>query len=201
MTRAALFWAGLALMPAGAWAQDHPVVQPTRDVAVTYRLEGAAADVLPGGVPGEPTGPLRLFWDAAGHRMRVEAEGRSQTLLVDLRAPRALVVDSGLRSALALPVRDADLRVLTMSGVTMTRQGQDTVAGLPCTTWAVHDRRGNGVVCWTADGVPLRAAGEVDGRRGSFTATTVSYAPQPGALFAVPAGYMSLSIPSFGRPR
>ena len=173
------------------------MLQPARDVAVTYRLDGAAADILPGG----PVGALRLFWDAAGQRMRLEADGRPQTLLVDLRARGAQIVDSGLRSYVALPVRDAEMQAITLSGAQMTRQGAETIATLACTVWAVQSPRGTGTVCLTADGVALRATGDVDGRRGGFTATDVRYAAQPARLFQVPAGYMSFSIPGLGRPR
>ena len=178
-------------------AQERPVLQPTQDVAITYRLDGAAADILPGG----PAGALRLFWDAQGQRMRLEADGRPQALLVDLQARGAQIVDSGLRSYVALPVRDAEMQAITLSGAQMIRRGTETVAGLTCTVWGVQSPRGNGTVCMTADGVALRATGDVDGRRGGFTAMDVRYAEQPSRLFQVPAGYMSFSIPGLGRPR
>lgn len=175
--------------------EDRPLVQPSRDVAVTYRVEGAAASVVPGGIPGA----LRLSWDAAGQRLRAEPEGRTQTIIVNLRAHSAQLMDSILRSALTLPVQDGDLQPLTLDGARLTQRGTDTVAGLPCTTWAVQSRRGAGTVCFTADGVALRADGQVDGQHGAFTASSVSYGPQPDELFRVPAEYLQLSIPKFGR--
>lgn len=188
--------AGLLLAaPFAIRAQDRPRVQPSRDVTVTYRVEGAAASVVPGGIPGA----LRLSWDAAGQRLRAEPEGRTQAIIVDLRAHSAQVMDSMLRSALTLPVRDGDLQPLTLDGARLTQRGTDTVAGLPCTTWAVQSPRGAGTVCFTADGVALRADGQVDGQHGTFTASSVSYGPQPDELFRVPAEYMQLSIPKFSR--
>ena len=187
----------LAVWAGPAMAQERPLLQPTQDVAITYRLDGAAADILPGG----PAGALRLFWDAQGQRMRLEADGRPQALLVDLQTRGAQIVDSGLRSYVALPVRDAEMQAITLSGAQMTRRGTETVAGLTCTVWAVQSPRGSGTVCMTADGVALRATGDVDGRRGGFTAMDVRYAEQPVRLFQVPAGYMSFSIPGLGRPR
>lgn len=199
MTRhAALALGGLlATLPATARAQDRPRIQPSRDVAVTYRLEGDAASAVPGGVPGA----LRLSWDAAGQRLRAEPEGRTQAVIVDLRAHSAQMVDATLRSALTLPVRDADLQPLTLDGARLTRRGDAVVAGLPCTDWAVQSPRGAGTVCLTADGVALRAEGEVDGRRGSFTAWSVSYGPQRDELFRVPADYMQFSLPKIGRAK
>ncbi|MBC7799642.1 MAG: hypothetical protein H7Z10_03390, partial [Gemmatimonadaceae bacterium] len=58
-----------------------------------------------------------------------------------------------------------------------------------------------GTVCLTPDGVPLRADGDVDGRRGTFTAVDVDYGPIADDLFRVPSGYMQLSLPNFGRMR
>ena len=180
-----------------ASAQDRPRIQPTRDVAVAYRVEGAAASVVPGGIPGA----LRLSWDAEGQRLRAEPEGRSQAVIVDLRAPSARILDTVLRSAMTLPVREGDLQPLTLEGARMTRRGTETVAGLSCVVWAVQSSRGSGTVCLTPDGVALRAEGDVDGRRGAFTALSVTYGPLPDDLFQVPAGYMQVSIPNFGRFR
>ena len=188
----------LAGPPAGgAAAQARPRLQPDRDVTVTYQVEGAAASAVPGGIPGA----LRLSWDAEGQRLRAEPEGRTQAVLVDFRAEAAQVLDATLRSALSLPVREGDLQPLTLQGARLTRRGNDAVAGLPCTAWDVQSGRGNGVVCLTADGVALRASGEVDGRRGAFTALSVAYGALPDELFSVPPGYMQLSLPSFGRFR
>ncbi len=194
MMRRAVF-ALTGMLAAAAPAQERPLIQPSRDVSVTYRVEGAAATVVPGGIPNA----LRLSWDAAGQRLRAEPEGRTQAVIVDLRTHSALVMDTALRSALTLPTRDSDLQPLTLEGARLTRRNEAVVAGLPCTNWAVQSSRGNGTVCLTADGVALRADGEVDGRHGTFTALNVSYGPVRDDLFRVPADFMQLSLPSFGR--
>lgn len=195
MTRcAAAIVVGLLISGAAA-AQDRPLIQPSRDVAVRYRVEGAAASVVPGGIPNA----LLLSWDAAGQRLRAEPEGRTQAVIVDLRAHSAQVVDTMLRSALTLPTRDSDFQPLTLEGARLTRRNEAVVAGLPCTNWAVQSSRGNGTVCLTADGVALRADGDVDGRHGTFTASSVSYGPVRDDLFRVPADFMQLNFPKFGR--
>ena len=188
-TAAGLLAAGTVL------AQDRPLIQPIRDVAVTYRVEGAAASVVPGGIPNA----LRLSWDAERQRLRAEPEGRSQVIIVDLHARTALVMDTMLRSALTLPMRASDLQPLTLEGARLTRREDAVIAGLPCTNWAIQSNRGNGVVCFTADGVPLRADGDVDGRHGTFTASSVSYAPLSDSLFRVPDEFLQLSFPKLGR--
>ncbi len=183
--------------PAAPPPQDRPRVQPDRDVTVTYRVEGAAQQVLPGGVDG----PLRLSWDAAGQRLRAEPADRPQAVIVDLPRHTASVVDDTMHAVLTLPVRERDLQPLTLDGVQLTRRGADTVAGRACTTWAMQAKRGSGTVCLTPDGVALRAEGEIDGRHGSFTATDVTYGAVAAALFTVPPGYLTLAIPDFGKKR
>ena len=188
-----------ALLALPAAAQDRPLVQPSRDVVVTYRVEGAAAQLVPQLVPGGAPGTLRLSWDAAGQRLRAEAEGRTQALLVDTRSRAARLMDTSLRTAFTLPVRGRDMQPLSLEGARLTRSGAETVAGLACTAYAAQSSRGEGTVCLTADGVALRGTGEVDRKQGSFTAITVAYGPLPAALFQVPRGYMQLNMPNAGR--
>ena len=185
-------WAPLCACTAAA--QERPPVPPARDVAVTYRVSGAAARAVPGGVPGA----LRLSWNAGARSLRVEAEGRSQLVLVDLRARSATVLDEGTRTALVLPMRERDLQALTLDGARLTRRGRDSVAGHACTLYDAQSPRGRGTICLTADGVPLRGDGEVNGRPGGFAATAVAYGPQPAALFRAPPGYVRLDVNRLG---
>ena len=164
---------------------------PTRDVSVTYRLEGGARDAVPGGLPET----VRLLWDAAHRRLRVEPEGRNQVLIVDLAAPRAELLDTGLRGVVTLPIRPKDVEPITLQDARLTRRGAAVVAGLPCTEYDVATKRGSGVVCLTQDGVALRGSGTVDGRQGSFVAISVTPGPVPESAFQVPSGYMRLAIP------
>lgn len=180
-----------------AAAQERPPVPPARDVAVTYRVSGAAAQAVPGGVPGA----LRLFWNPGAQILRVEAEGRSQLVLVDLRARGATVLDGGTRTALVLPMRERDLQALTLDGARLTRRGRDSVAGHACTLYDAQSPRGRGTLCLTADGVPLRGDGEVNGRAGGFVATAVDYGPQPAELFRAPPGYARLDMNRLGLGR
>jgi hypothetical protein len=164
---------------------------PTRDVTIVYRVAGGAHEAIPGGI-GDT---VRVSWNAERQRIRVEPQGRPQTLLVDLAAGSVRVIDSGLHSAMKLPVRPKDLDPVRLQDAHLTRHGQATIAGLACTEYATESRRGHGTVCLTDDGVALRAEGQIDGRDGSFTAVSVAYAPLPPTLFDVPQGYMSLNLP------
>lgn len=199
--RVGVFSATLLLLAGPALGQPAPRVLPSRDVSLVYQVGGAAGDAIPGGIPGA----VRIAWSARLQSLRVEPEGRPQALLVDLAAApghqRVEIVDSGLRTAMSIPVRSKDLEPLTLQDARLTRRGQSTVTGRPCTVYAVEARRGRGSLCLTEDGVTLRADGEVDGRRGSFTAVSVSYDPLPAGLFAVPPGYMRLALPGVSRHR
>ena len=173
-----------------AAAQERPRVLPSRDVSAVYALDGAASRAIPGGAPGSVT----LRWNAGEQRLRIEAEGRSQVLLVDLRGHSAVILEQTFRTAMRLPFSERSAQRLRLDGARFTRQGQDTVAGLGCTVYAVQHPQGRGTMCLTADGVPLRADGQVDGRQGGFLAQAVDYAKQPAALFRAPDGYARLDL-------
>ena len=191
--------AAAVIVLAGATA-DRPTLPPRRDVAITYRTTGAAAALIPPGLqgagPAVADGQMRLRWNASG-LLRLEADGRTQILLLETAGPSAHVVDSALRTAILLPMKPRDLDAVFLTTAGLARLGEDRVAGLACTVWSVHLRNGEGTVCLTSDGVPLRLDGTIDGRKGTLTATVVDFSPQPPALFQVPAGYMSFSLPAF----
>ncbi len=191
LVAAAVLLAGPALAQPAPPSLPTPLTLPTHDVAVVYRADGAARDAIPGGV----SGPVRVAWSAERQLLRVEPEGRTQVLLVNLAAASVKVVDSGLHSAMSLPVRAKDLEPLTLRDAHLTRRGRSTVAGRACTDYAVESRRGHGTLCLTDDGIALRADGEVDGKRGSFTAVSVTDGRLPPGLFEVPQGYMQLALP------
>lgn len=193
--RTGLAAAALVCTVGGAFAQPAPQTLPSRDVTVVYRPEGAARDMVPGGMPGD----LRVAWSASSQRLRVEPLGRAQALLVDLGSASVELIDRGLHSAMSLPVRAQDLDPVKLQDARLTRQGGAVVAGLPCTDYAVQARRGHGTVCLTADGVALRASGEVDGKPGSFTAVSVDRTPLSPGMFDVPRDFMRLSLPRLPR--
>ncbi len=185
----------LLLIATPAMAQPPPRITPERDVTVVYELSGDAASAIPGGVPGN----LQVQWSAGGQRLRAEPQGGKQFLLVDLGARSVRLVDSAMHASMSLPVRRTDLQPLTLEGAHLTRGGDETVAGLVCTDFDVHSSRGHGTICETRDGVALRAAGELNGKQGGFTAVSVTYGPVPDAMFQVPRGYLKIEIPREAR--
>ena len=182
---------------APALAQERPPLLPTRDVTVVYQLSGDAGQAIPGGIPGT----VRVSWSAAAQRLRAEPEGRGQALLLDFGAHSLEVVDSNLKTAMSLPLRERDLQPMTLQGAHLTRAGHAVIAGIGCTDYSAQSARGHGTVCVTPDGVALRASGVLDGRQGSFTAISVDYGPVPARALEVPKGYMNLDFLRMGNPK
>ncbi|WP_431267483.1 DUF4412 domain-containing protein [Dankookia sp. P2] len=177
----------LAALPAAA--QERPVMVPTRDVAVTYRVTA-----------GQGQGhELRMAWLVAERKLRVDAEGAPGWSVIDQAARRMLVVMEQQRAVLELPANTGPggLSIPTEppAGARFTKGGSDTVAGLRCTLWRYEDGDKRGETCLTADGVMLRSSGGQGSRTGAVEATKVVYAPQDPARFQAPPGYRSMPLP------
>ena len=177
----------LAAIPLAAAAQ--PPRQPTRDVIVTYKVDGPALGLIPGGL----SGPVRLSWDAAQRRVRAEAEGRSQIAIIGIATRSGQLIDTSLRLAVPFSMRASDLQPLTLADTKLQPTGQQTIAGLQCTAYRVEGGHGASSICLTDDGVPLQGQGQVDGKSGRFTATAVQYGKLPPSLFTVPPGFIDLT--------
>lgn len=176
-----------------AWAQPRPLVQPTRDVAISYQVSGVA-------VPGLPPGPHRMdvAYSAAEQRVRLASPDYPQGFaIVALAARSVLVVLPAARSYIRMPMRGPEMALLTDDpGLRFTRAGTASVAGLRCTLWRVADTRAagrQGSACLTADGVLLRGDDGPGGR--SVVAIGVRYGHQPGARFMPPPGFNRMEIP------
>lgn len=170
-----------------------PLLIPGRDVAVVYRLGGAAADQLPGGAPDG----VRLQWDATGQRLRAEPIGRPVYAITDLGRRVADVVFTAQASYFEVGLRAGDPQsLLAGSDARFVQRGRSRVIGLDCTDWDIHSRRIEGTGCVTNEGVVLRADGTFDGRPGSLVALSVTPGRQPDSAFQPPEGFFKLSFPS-----
>lgn len=194
---AAIVLATLLAAPALA---DQPLIHPTHDVAVTYR-------VLDGTSIGGMKGPheVRMYWSHRGNLVRIDAGGAEGWAIIDFARHQMTVVMTAQHSYMQMPLdpnRTPGLFALP-PGTTMTRAGHDTVAGQGCTVWNVTSPHGDGTACITADGLMLRAqghgtaqqAGHTMAGQGGLQAISVAYGPQNAALFAPPAGFQPFSIP------
>ena len=108
-------------------------------------------------------------------------------MITDYRSQMLLLIDPARGKALLVPapangVRPAGVRA---SG-NYVRTGEQSVAGTPCTEWrTVDDSGAASLVCFTADGVMLRAR---HGDAVLIEATAIRYATQDPSLFALPPG-------------
>lgn len=158
-----------------ATAQDRPAPLPTRDVDVTYRSQ-----------QGNQVLEQRSRFAAGAQRMRLDTPTPGLYVIVDYRAHTMAMVSTADRGVLDMPAPATGAPGMAAAGM-YVRQGDDRVAGLPCTEWQAKDTQGQpAVACYTADGVMLRA------RRGTqvlAVAIRVAYGPVDAALFTIPDGY------------
>ena len=175
-----------------AVAADQSVqTRPSRDVVVTYVVDGDATQLVPGGLPD----PVRLSYSAATQRVRAETTGRPQIALIDLQSHTAQAIDTTLRMVLPLPVTARNLQTFTLDGARLIRRGGETIAGLECTLYAIQKPQMPGEVCLTNDGVVLRGNTTIQGRAGTIRAREVRYGQLPATLFEPPPGYMMVGVP------
>lgn len=171
-------------LPVSARADAAPLLIPTRDVDVVYRMPVPPTAPAPALAAPAPT--QRLRWHVADRRLRVDPPGEGVFMIVDYAARRMQMVEIGPRTVVDMPTPPG-LGAAAAAGTRFERLGEATVAVTPCTEWRTTDMQGSATtVCLTADGVLLRAA---SGGRVMIEATRVSYKPQDTVLFQVPEGY------------
>lgn len=162
--------------------------QPTRDYAVTYRVEHEGR-----------TAEMRVFFSAASRRQRVEMPDAGVAMIHDLPARRMVMLNEQMRMAMELPANAAQgQQMLSLpDDMTLTRTGAATVAGHRCITYRAAQRgTDRGTVCLTDDGIMLRGDLAQGERRGTMEATALSLTTQPAALFQVPEGWQTMQMPS-----
>jgi hypothetical protein len=172
-----------------AAAQDRPPDVPTRDVTATYRVEG--------GAPNSGPQTIKMSYKANGDRMRVDEDHVSYTIM-DGTTKRTYMVSTPERSYMEAPFDPQAERGFVPPGLKFSREGTDTVAGLPCTVWKAQMQNNTSTACITADGVMLRAeqGGGAPGEPAQrIVAVSVDYSPQPDSLFVPPAGFRRVQPP------
>ncbi|MBD0272284.1 MAG: hypothetical protein ICV73_10175 [Acetobacteraceae bacterium] len=190
---------GLPAPPAAvAQTAAGPVIAPTRDVAVTYRMTG------------KETGELRVAWLVAEEKVRIETprgviiqDGRESRDTVLMTEQRMFVTGTSDRR------RGGGGWSLAEPGDTVTREGADRVAGHECAVWRIEAKKDDPDdepkvkrACVTADGVPLRVVeGEGGEGRTATVATRVEYGRQDPAQFRVPEGYRPFDPSAFAPPQ
>jgi hypothetical protein len=168
--------AAAALLCLGAGAGS-PQLRPTRDVDVTYTLDAG----------GGPTLRERLRWDVAAERLRIDPPTAGLYVIIDLKARRMSTVRAADQMVIETTAPPSATGLPDNAATGATRQGEDRVAGLACTDWAMTDAVGESMtVCLTPDGVLLRAR---TATRTLLTATNVRYGPVDPEAYVLPADY------------
>ncbi len=165
--------------------------QPTRDFAVTYRVQ-AQGD----------TAEMKVFFSAATQRQRVEMADAGMVLIQDIRANRMLMLNSEARMAMEMPSPNVRQHMLAIpDDMTLTRTGTATVLGHRCTIYrGTQGGADRGTVCLTDEGIMLRANMRLQDKGGTMEATALSLGTQPDALFTVPEGWQTMQMPT-GQPQ
>ncbi len=176
----------LAALPAAA--QDRPLLYPTRDVSVVYRLTGPQAE-------GQE---MRLSWLSAEQKLRTDMPGGMGWAVLDRRSRRVVMVMDAQRMVMELPLGAAGGPSLPEPGenARFTRGGNAVVAGHSCTLWRYQEGQNSGEACITKDGVMLRSSGTYDGHRGGMEARQVTYGTQDATRFRPPEGYRVMQMPA-----
>jgi hypothetical protein len=167
-----------------ASAQDHPMLQSTRDVEVAYKTLGRNAGH-----------DLTLSQSASIGKIRVDGGQMQGYAIVDRARHTTTVVmtEQHMYMDVAGDRPPGQQMPLPDERGTFRRTGTATIAGVTCTVWDYSNGGSSGSACITADGVMLRAVGK-DGN--GLEATKVVYVAQPAAKFAPPAGYQKMTMPA-----
>lgn len=172
------------LIASPAVAQEKPVITPTRDVDVTYAIASAST--------GGPPLSQRMRWSVASGRLRVDPPAADMYMVVNYQTRRMMIIRPSDQAVLDMDAAGAGMPGAPSDGQ-YARGATETVAGLSCTDWQLHDAGGApAVICLTPDGVMLRAS-----REGQLLleATAVSYGRQDSAAFDLPAGFHHITPP------
>jgi hypothetical protein len=178
----------VATTPARA-ADERPPPLPTRDVEMKAVLETTS------GAGQHVSANLKISFNAARQRMRVEQQGKPGYMILDPKHAQTFVVMTARHSYQEQPFRPlAHAMFILADAFSYNALTPDTVAGQPCQTWDMRSPTIAGTVCVTSDGVVLKvdtadADGDGDDVALKLIASNVTYASQPAANFAPPSGY------------
>ena len=170
----------LPLAAAAAAVPDRPVLAPTREASVLYRVVNAGA------APVE----VRVTAEAGGSPMRLDLPDRTY-MLVDQAARSIAVVVPEEQMVLDVPYGDGPQTYFQLNDrMRFIRRAPATVATVRCTVWDVAVDNARGTMCISDDGILLRSSGtDETGRRNLIEAVSVSFAPAAPGEFVPPADF------------
>jgi hypothetical protein len=178
-------------MMATGQAQDHPVLLPTRDVSIIYRLPGSSL--------GNSAQKMQATFADGSKKIRYdlfrfsEAKVPFASWIYDQAAERLIVVMPESRQYEVQPYPTGPTPGgLLSADLGFKRQQMASVAGQPCTNWALTSPSPNlngSVACITDDGVVLRLSSPDPKDPPHLLAQIVSYTSAPSQVFAPPPGF------------
>ena len=183
--------ASLVLTAPAVSAQQavRPLLLPTRDVALVYRIDGAGL---------EGAQKLQVTYTLAGERTRidyfrwVEAKYPFQSIIFDRPANRVIAVQPERRAYVERPIGDTrNPAALLRPDMRFSRQATAAIAETSCVEWQVRPANKPdevGSACVTEDGVVLRLAAEKPSSV-AMTALAIRYGPPPEGVFDPPAAF------------
>ena len=175
----------LAVLP--AVAQERPVLQPTRDAVIDYRVEGRS------------TQNVRMYVTAGGNKTRIEPADGKSLILIDRLAGKTTIVLYEQHKYLERPLNANQPGGFEVghSGGNLTKKGTETIAGRRCTVWETKGQRPS-TGCITDDGLVLKGESQNPGggERTSLIATSVQVGPLGSNTFMVPAGFTRIEVPN-----
>lgn len=189
----AIALAGVAwIATATAQQPDHPAMLPTRDVTVTYRVDG---------VDLSGAHKMQITYTRSGVRTRidyfhwVEAKYPFVSLIFDRPANRSVMVMPEQKGYTLTTIGDTPNRAaLLKPWMEFERKYESSIAKTSCTQWEIRraDRSDYlGGACVTNDGVVLHLTSNAPGDT-PLTAISVSYGQAPEGFFLPPGEYTRL---------
>lgn len=177
-----LYLPAILLASFPVWADEAPLVRPSRDVVVQYRVIAKMRTAL-----RPPAAPIRIHFARQGTLLRVEI-GDARTWLIADRVKGTMTnVSPSDQAYNEVPYDAATFEVFEAKETTFRKTGTDTVADTPCVTYQAVTKGVSSDICLTEDGVLLRSKSA--SAREDYEAVSVSYAPRPAWLFEIPKGY------------
>ena len=180
------FLALLGCCAAGsAAAAPVPRFLPNHDVAVTYQLT----------IPGHDPQTYLLHYDAADELARIDSPAQNIFILANLPSGQAQVVVPALHAVVDTPDFSGITRqIANAGGAHFTLLGHGHYAGFGCERYRITNHEGEAQACITPDGVVLQFDGHDRNGAAEVTATSVTFAPQPGDEFLPPAGFANIRL-------
>ena len=184
MTRRVLLLAAVLVAAAGpppaAPGPDRPVMPPTRDAVLGYRLQPGTGETI----------NARVSLLAGARTLRLDLP--DYTFMLATPATRSLVmVVPAERTTVDLPWPDGPQSLFLLDDAArFTRKGEASVAGHRCTLYDVQLDKAQNTVCVSAEGLVLRnQSTDAQGRRNLVEAYAVQFGGTTENEFKVPAGY------------